>query len=285
MSPVGYMIWGFGELDAIDQIAWLRDHGAESVGFHTAPTLAPDRAVAPKSLDHESLARLQDAIHGLRAVEIHAPFDNYDVCLCSPNPLVRKAALGTIAESIELAAALGARVVTVHSGTPRAPADRVARRAALADALPALAERAAEAGVTVAVEVADHFLDVDEFDLLDAPDCQNLGICLDTGHICFEAGGRPAFERYDDIPGCISAFGSRLANVHLHDFRFSDRRDHLGIGAGDLDIDSILAALLGIGYEGGITLELDPNTVPPEEVPAQIEDVRARLRRLGGRGA
>lgn len=268
--PVGYVIWGLDDYDAIEQLAWFRDQGLQSIGFHTSPTLAPDKGIDPSTLSDADFARLEAALEGYHGLELHAPFGNYDVSFVSPNPYVRTAAVNTLAETCALAQALGAAVVTVHSGHTASRISPAARSLALRDSLPQLDRLAAQHEVPIAMEVADHFLALTEFGLLDELACEHLGICLDTGHICFDFSGRPAFAAYGDHAGCIKHWGARLRHVHLHDYKFAERRDHLSPGDGELDIDAILAALRAIDYPGLIHLELAPEFCPPREVPAQV---------------
>jgi inosose dehydratase len=73
----------------------------------------------------------------------------------------------------------------------------------------------------------------------------SIGFCPDTAHL--QAGG-------GDPAALIRAYAGRIPLVHLKDMRGGA---FMPLGAGDMDMDSILAALREIGYGGWIGVELD----------------------------
>ena len=80
-----------------------------------------------------------------------------------------------------------------------------------------------------------------------------LGVCVDTGH--FHAA-------HVDTIAFIRRFAGRIMNVHL--------KDHIGpvsvgIGRGEIDLATEIAALREVGYPGDLTVELeveDPTNLP-----------------------
>jgi sugar phosphate isomerase/epimerase len=99
----------------------------------------------------------------------------------------------------------------------------------------------------------------DDFDrLLTRFDDPRLGLCVDTGH--FHSAGA-------DQTALIRHFASRIYNVHL--------KDHLGtisvgIGRGEVDLAAIVAALREIGYDAGLTVELEVED--PENLPRYTQE-------------
>ncbi len=93
------------------------------------------------------------------------------------------------------------------------------------------------------------------FESVDDP---RLGLCIDTGH--FHSAGV-------DAPDTIRRFASRVHAVHF--------KDHIGtasvgIGRGEIDLAAVVTALREIGYDGGLTVELE---VPdPENLPKYTEE-------------
>ncbi len=138
----------------------------------------------------------------------------------------------------------------------------------------ALADRAAESEVSVAVENLYDFdqgtwktypRDPDDLlGLLDEIDRPNLGACLDTGHAHI-AGHEPAeYAR---------ALGDRLAVLHIHD---NDGRgdQHIAPFTGYIDWPAFMAALREIGYRGVLSLELHHYL---QRLPPEIIDDAARV--------
>ncbi|MBI5248623.1 MAG: sugar phosphate isomerase/epimerase [Desulfomonile tiedjei] len=81
----------------------------------------------------------------------------------------------------------------------------------------------------------------------------DLAVTLDVGH------GQLLTETNTSF-GIIERLGSSIRHVHLHDNRGGTgvRDDlHLGIGEGIVDFPGILRALVGSGYNGTMTLELE----------------------------
>ena len=104
--------------------------------------------------------------------------------------------------------------------------------------------------------------------LLNRFDDPRLGLCVDTGH--FHSAGA-------DQPALIRHFASRIYNVHL--------KDHLGttsvgIGRGEVDLAAIVAALRGIGYDAGLTVELEVED--PENLPRYTQEAYIYLSGLLG---
>jgi sugar phosphate isomerase/epimerase len=87
---------------------------------------------------------------------------------------------------------------------------------------------------------------------------QRLGVCVDTGH--FHSAGVNTAD-------FIREFAPRIYAVHL--------KDHLGtvsvgIGRGEIDLRREIEALEDIGYEGGLTIELEVED--PQNLPKYTEE-------------
>jgi inosose dehydratase len=113
----------------------------------------------------------------------------------------------------------------------------------------------------------------------------DIGLCLDTGHLLI--GGMQPLELLRD-------FASRVAHVHLKDVRTSVAGPvaageisyltavraglYAPLGAGDLDIAAIVAALEAAGYQGWYVLEQD-SALEGEPAAGQgpIQDVGASI--------
>lgn len=112
----------------------------------------------------------------------------------------------------------------------------------------------------------------------------DVGLCLDTGHLLLGRG---------DPVTAIRDWGERINHVHLKDARKAileqivadgapvmeiwKRRAFCPLGDGDVDVDSVLAALEDIGYDGWLVVEQD--MIPESDTPvARAADEQRRNR-------
>jgi inosose dehydratase len=167
--------------------------------------------------------------------------------------------------------------------------------AALVDLLHDIAEAAAALGHPTAFHPhAGTFVETPaEIDrLVAASDPARIGICLDVGHHIV-GGGDPV--------GAVRALGARVWHVHLKDVdpsaleglragRFAGLGDAVReglfteLGAGALDLDGVIEALIERDYDGWLMVEQDQSLGPPSESAAIGRRVlAATLRRLGRR--
>jgi sugar phosphate isomerase/epimerase len=77
----------------------------------------------------------------------------------------------------------------------------------------------------------------------------DLGLHLDIGH----ANLQVPFNTTEEI---LTAYGSRLRHVHLHDNKGGFADLHLPLGSGTVDLPAAIRALKRCGYDGTITLEV-----------------------------
>jgi inosose dehydratase len=127
--------------------------------------------------------------------------------------------------------------------------------------------------------------------LVAATDPARIGICLDVGHHIV-GGGDPVAD--------LRTLGDRVTHVHLKDVdadvladlragRFSGVGEAVlqglftELGAGSLDLDGVIEALMERDYDGWLMVEQDHGFGPPSESAAIGRRVLASaLRRLGG---
>ncbi len=127
---------------------------------------------------------------------------------------------------------------------------------------------------SVRLALEPHFgnvlLQPDDFDRIfkAVPDTR-LGVCVDTGH--FHSAGI-------DTIAIIHRFAKRIVNVHL--------KDHIstvsvGIGRGEIDLQTEIAALRETGYPGDLTVELEVED--PLNLPRYTQEAYVYLCGLLGR--
>jgi len=149
--------------------------------------------------------------------------------------------------SIRLAALAGARHYVVGGGAVRATGPRAQDYEVAGAFLDIIAERARAAGLIPSYH--PHLGSIaqapDQIDALFA--ATSIGLCADVAHIA--AGG-------GDPVAVIQKYADRLAYVHLKDL---DQKTNafLPLGAGDLDLTAIFAAVIDADYQDWITVELD----------------------------
>jgi L-ribulose-5-phosphate 3-epimerase len=185
----------------------------------------------------------------------------------------RERRVDLLCRAVDVAAELGAPVVSLWSGA--APGDIDPGRAwdLLIDGLGRVLEHAARAGVTLAFEPEPGMLveRLCDYELLEqrlgGPDA--LALTLDIGHcVCLEP---------ESPADCIRRAGARLAHVHIEDM-VRGVHEHLMFGEGELDLPAALAALEEIGYEGLVAVELSRHAHRAHEaVPAAMTALREAM--------
>lgn len=152
--------------------------------------------------------------------------------------------------AVDVAAGLGAPVVSTWSGAadPGTPPAECWRR--LLAGLEPVCDRAERAGVRVGFEPEPGMFIGDLAGwraLRERFPHPALGLTLDAGHVLCEPGGDPA--------AAVTAEGRDLVNVQVEDMK-RGVHEHLPFGRGDLDLPSFLRALESTGYDGLVGVEL-----------------------------
>ena len=149
--------------------------------------------------------------------------------------------------SIQLAAVAGARHYVIGGGAVRSTGRRAQDYETAGAFLDTVAERAQAAGLIPSYH--PHLGSIaqapEQIDSLFA--ATSIGLCADVAHIA--AGG-------GDPVAVIRKYADRLAYVHLKDLNHESNA-FLPLGAGDLDLNAIIAEVVDAGYHDWITVELD----------------------------
>lgn len=223
---------------------------------------------SPSTLDREAVIAAARAT----GVEVHGVIDSvhWQTRLSDPDPAVRAQAVAALRTAIDDAHAFGASTVLVVPGAVRDPEHenyaQVWQRSQAGIAL--VLPHAHDMGVRIAIEVvwngfittpAELVRYVDEFH--DA-----------TVGAYFDCSNMVKFGTPD--AAWIRALGPRLLKI---DFKgYSLARGWVGIGEGDEDWPSVLAALGAIGYEGWATAEVEAGG------REHLLDVKRRMDRVLG---
>jgi sugar phosphate isomerase/epimerase len=188
----------------------------------------------------------------------------------------RQQALQEIRAALTVARTVPFRHLVVHLGVPagQGPAADDNDRAAVQRSLDVLGGLAADAGVTVALELIPNPLSTADslVSLLEELDRHTFGVCLDVGH-AFLMG---------DVVDAVETCSGHVVTTHLHD---NDGRDdgHLVPWAGGIDWDATILALQKVGYDGAWMFEVGA-TAAPAAVLERTARARARFDDLLGVG-
>jgi sugar phosphate isomerase/epimerase len=245
------MIWRVdGVLEFYDQIEQTKAYGFEAVEFWTLPGQPGVwQGFDVLNVSRQEVKRLKRALAGFEEIDVHAGFD-----LSGAGPMHS-------APTFELAAEVGATVITVHP-------DQSLAEGAEIEALQQINDLAARYGVLVGIEPMGGERAGRRMRLLSRLSLPNVGLTLDIGHSYFEDGA--AFAAYGTLGSLVQEAGARVVHVHAHDYDGQD--DHLAIGRGIVDWDDVIGALYKVGFSGSLCLELNPFREP--------ESVRESQRRL-----
>lgn len=229
---------------------------------------------SPEDVDGVSLLREGNAL-GLKfptiGTGLAAGLDG--LTFASPDPAVRRRAVGRVKEHIELAAYLGSSVIigSMSGRVGREEPGRTTLRAAALECVSELCTYAAGRGVTVLLEAinryeCDYLNKVqDVLDVIDERAVPNLQVLADTFHMNIEEV---------DIAAALASAGERLGHVHLAD---SNRQ---AAGHGHLAFAPVLRTLLDMNYQGYLSFEVFPLPTPEAAAADAIRTVKASLRSI-----
>lgn len=161
--------------------------------------------------------------------------------------------------SIDMAAALGAPVLTIVSGgTEPGTKGILDSQQRLAERVASLADHAVRCGVSLALEPLNPmfggnrtciFTVADALRVCDMIDAPNVGVAVDVYHVWWDR----------TLPDSLAQAGSRIMGYHLCDWLEDTRHmllDRGMMGDGVADLRAIRAAVEGAGYAGFCEVEI-----------------------------
>jgi L-ribulose-5-phosphate 3-epimerase len=190
-----------------------------------------------------------------------------------PNLLTdgRERRIELLQRAIDIAAELGAPVVSLWSGAPPDGLDPATAWERLRDGCQRVVGHAEEREIALGFEPEPGMLveRLDDFDRLahDLGHPRALGLTLDLGHcVCVEP---------QSVAECVRRTAPWLVHVHADDMR-RGVHEHLMFGEGELDLPAALGALAEIVYGGMVAVELSRHAHRANDtVPAAIAALRA----------
>lgn len=259
---------------AIDAIADAGYAGVELMADvpHAHPREMPHGRIAAV---REQLARRGLVVSNINAFTHFADGDTYHPTWIEEDPARRRVRIDHTVACVRLAAAFGAKTLSLQPGGPligtTITRDRAAER--FAEGLNEVLPVAAEHGVILAIEpepglfieTAAEYLAFKQAWFADLP---LVRMNCDIGHL-FCVGEDPA--------AVIAAMPDQIAHVHLEDIGANRVHQHLAPGKGAIDFPPIFAALDAIGYGGWVTVELYPYEATAAEVAKRAMEYLGKL--------
>jgi sugar phosphate isomerase/epimerase len=269
----GYNTNGFAHHSLDDALRLIADLGYNGVALtldvhHCNPFTA-------SQCDLTALDRLLKQLKLAVVIETGArfildPLRKHEPTLISPEPDARARRLNFLKRSVDIAQVLGAEAVSFWSGKK---SDSVSESQAwlwLKEHCAALADYAANKGVTLAFEPEPEMFIAELSDLLNLKSQisnPTFGLTLDIGHY-FITETTP-------FPEGFARVAPLVRNIHIEDIK-NRTHEHLPFGAGDLPFPEILATLARHNYNGLVNVELSRDSHrAPEAAAASIQFLRA----------
>jgi len=251
---LGYNTNGLAHHDPIQAVELLA-----AIGYKSIAITLDQGTLNPFSRDlAESIATMRDALQRLEmrsVIETGARFlldpnVKHEPTLMSTDPDARARRVDFLCRAIDIARELGSDCVSFWSGILRDDADDRAAMQRLVESLRQVIDYGAGQGSVLAFEPEPGmFIDTmaGYKRLLEHVDAPHFRLTLDVGHLhC---------QRETPIADYIRQWRTRIANIHIEDMR-AGVHEHLMFGEGEMDFPPIIEALAGIGYEGGVHVEL-----------------------------
>ena len=268
---------GLGDHRLDDALAFLADEGYDGVA------LTLDHATIDPFADDVTarVAQVRRRLEGLGlavVVETGARFlldprRKHEPTLVSRRGVERR--LDLYARAARIAVDLGAPVLHLWSGVADPVEDPLTVWTRLVEGVRRVLEDAEAAGVDLAFEPEPGMV-VDTLDawdrLADAVGHHpRLRLTLDVGHCrCLEP--QPEAD-------CVRRVAGVLAHVQIEDMH-RGVHEHLPLGEGEVDVPGTLAALVDVGYDGLVSVELTRHAHTAHTVvPASLAYLRAALPR------
>ena len=199
-------------------------------------------------------------------------YSNEGLCLSSPDATVRNRATARLIEYVELAARLGSLVVVgLMQGLRTDEPDPVKANERIAAALSRVARAAELQRVPIIIEPVNHLqvgfnhTAAEVAELIHRIGSPAVTLMLDTIHMNIE-------ER--SMLDTIRNYGKRIGHFHLCESNGGP------FGSGNLDFDSVLAALDEVGYDKYVSVKIYRNASWENASRSAIEFLRG-LRQRG----
>ena len=204
----------------------------------------------------------------LRPVCMHAACC-YPLDSCHLDESVRELTVSELKMCITTAGEFGIPVMVVHAGDEirnggTAEEKLVLLRKSIAELLPIAQRSKVRMAFENLLEGSLFYCLEDLIKFVDEIDEENVGVCLDTGHLNLRGG---------NIADAVAEVGSKLYTLHVHD-NDGSYDQHLAPFSGSIDWNGFVPSLKKIGYTGTVNLEIRP---PESEEGLTVEFIRGLM--------
>jgi sugar phosphate isomerase/epimerase len=251
---LGYNTNGFPHHRLEDTLTILADLGYQSVAItldhHALDPFDENLAVEVSRIRHRLEQLNLASVIETGARFLLDPWRKHQPTLLSERPEERALRLGFLKRAVDIAAELGAGVVSFWSGAALTATSKDVLLSRLVDGCKALADHAETRNVRLAFEPEPGmFIDTlaTYQELGKRAASPFLGLTIDIGHLhCMgEVPIADQLQRWQDL----------VWNIHIEDMR-RGVHEHLLFGEGEIDFPPIMRTLQEIGYSGGVHVEL-----------------------------
>ncbi len=231
------------------------------IGYEGVEILCDIPHAYPKTLTNSDineikqlLSKLGTSISNLNSFTLFAIGDTYHPSWIESDPELRKMRIAHTLDCIKLARKLDVSNISTEPGGPIIN-QRLSENELLKifeNGIHEILDTAENENVTVLVEPEPRLLieNSQQFiRFIKNFDSKYIGLNFDVGHF-FCVG--------EDPSQVIYRLSDYVRHVHLEDIAADRTHQHLMLGEGAINIDSVLKSLKDIGYEGFITIELYP---------------------------
>jgi len=272
---LGYNTNGFAHHRLLDVVDVIADLGYRAIGItldvHHLDPFAPGHAEELRAVAAACRARDLVPVIETGARFLLDPRRKHRPTLLSADPAERAVRVEFLGRAIDAAAAIGAHVVSLWSGSADDEPGAQVLDARLADGLRAVCARARAAGVVIGFEPEPgmYIEDMAGFARVRAlVDDPALRLTLDVGHA--------HITETDGAEATVRAWAAEIVNAHVEGMRRSEH-DHLVPWDGDLDVRAVLRTLDEVGYAGPACFELSRHSHDAVRVARRaLEFVNAR---------
>lgn len=175
---------------------------------------------------------------------VHLPHSGIDIG--SPLENVRTGSIAEVEESLRVAGRIDARKAVLHPTSNSNDTDE--RRKLMVDGVRTVADIADDHGVEICAEnMHGKYATVHDVD--DIVDETEASLTFDTGHARIEG-----FSATDGA-AFLDEYRDRISHLHLNDTR-GPVDEHLPVGAGSIDFETVLEPLRASGWDGTASLEV-----------------------------